>query len=111
MAGSGKYNEFGQWVASNMGTWGTASTSKWGNAWKAVKDYYGNISMTLTSTDDYLDVDAYLNNGTVQPPSMVMWRHAPRPASTGTKSIRRSTMPLPAAPVARRPLPPTPTAI
>jgi roadblock/LC7 domain-containing protein len=66
VAGSGKYNEFGQWVASNMGTWGTASTSKWGNAWKAVKDYYGNISMTLTSTDDYLDVDAYLNNGTVQ---------------------------------------------
>lgn len=66
VAGSGKYNEFGQWVASNMGTWGTASTSKWGNAWKALKDYYGNISMTLTSTDDYLDVDAYLNNGTVQ---------------------------------------------
>ena len=27
VAGSGKYNEFGQWVASNMGTWGTASTS------------------------------------------------------------------------------------
>lgn len=64
--GSGKYNEFGQWVASNLGTWGTASTSKWGNAWKAVHDYYGNISMTLTSTDDYLDVDRYLKDGTVQ---------------------------------------------
>jgi hypothetical protein len=64
--GTGKYNEFGQWVASNWGTWGTASTSKWGNAWKAVKDYYGNISMTLTSTDDYLDVDAYLNDGTIR---------------------------------------------
>ncbi len=64
--GTGKYNEFGQWVASNYGTWGTASTSKWGNAWKAVMDYYGNISMTLTSIDDYLDVDAFLNNGTIK---------------------------------------------
>ena len=64
--GSGKYNEFGQWVASNYGTWGTASTSKWGNAWKAVMDYYKNISMTLTSIDDYLDVDAFLNNGTIK---------------------------------------------
>ncbi len=64
--GTGKLNEFGQWVASNWGTWGTASTSKWGNAWKAVKDYYGNISMTLTSTDDYLDVDAYLKDGTIK---------------------------------------------
>ena len=64
--GSGKYNEFGQWVASNYGTWGTASTSKWGNAWKSVMDYFGNISMTLTSIDDYLDVDAFLRNGTVK---------------------------------------------
>ncbi len=64
--GSGKYNEFGQWVASNYGTWGTASTSKWGNAWKSVMDYFGNISMTLTSIDDYLDVDAFLQKGTVK---------------------------------------------
>ena len=64
--GSGKYNEFGQWVASNYGTWGTASTSKWGNAWKSVMDHFGNISMTLTSIDDYLDVDAFLRNGTVK---------------------------------------------
>ena len=64
--GTGKYNEFGQWVASNYGTWGTASTSKWGNAWKSVMDYYGNISMTLTSIDDYLDVDAFLQNGTIK---------------------------------------------
>lgn len=27
--GAGKYNEFGQWVASNLGSWGTATTSKW----------------------------------------------------------------------------------
>ena len=64
--GTGKYNEFGQWVSSNWGTWGTASTSKWGNAWKSVMDHFGNISMTLTSIDDYLDVDAFLQNGTIK---------------------------------------------
>lgn len=64
--GAGKYNEFGQWVASNWGTWGTASTSKWGNAWKSVMDHFGNISMTLTSIDDYLDVDAFLQSGTIK---------------------------------------------
>lgn len=64
--GAGKYNEFGQWVASNWGTWGTASTSKWGNAWKSVMDHFGNISMTLTSTDDYLDVDEFLRSGNIR---------------------------------------------
>ena len=64
--GSGKLNEFGQWVASNLGSWGTATTSKWGNAWKAVMDHFGNISMTLTSTDDYLDIDTYLKTGQVK---------------------------------------------
>ena len=65
-AGAGKYNEFGQWVASNYGTWGTASTSKWGNAWKAVMDHFGNISMTLSSNEDYVDIDAFLKNGTIK---------------------------------------------
>jgi hypothetical protein len=65
--GAGKYNEFGQWVASNYGTWGTASTSKWGNAWKAVMDHFGNISMNLTSVEDYIDIDAYINSGQVKP--------------------------------------------
>ena len=51
----------------NYGTWGTASTSKWGNAFKAMKDYYGNVSMNLTSTDDYVDMAEYLNSGKVQP--------------------------------------------
>ena len=64
--GSGKLNEFGQWVASNLGSWGTATTSKWGNAWKSVMDHFGNISMTLTSTDDYLDIDTYLKTGEVK---------------------------------------------
>ncbi|MCF0203156.1 MAG: cellulase family glycosylhydrolase [Bacteroidaceae bacterium] len=39
----------------NLGTWGSANTSKWGNDYKAMKDYFGNISMTLTSTDCYID--------------------------------------------------------
>ena len=55
--GEGKYNEWGEWVLPNYGTWGTASTSKWGNAWKAVHDHYANIGMTLTSTDDLVDID------------------------------------------------------
>ncbi|MGN0281874.1 MAG: glycoside hydrolase family 5 protein [Prevotella sp.] len=65
--GEGKYNEWGEWVKPNYGTWGTASTSKWGNAWKAVHDHYGNIGMTLTSTDDLIDIDEYLASGKVQP--------------------------------------------
>ncbi len=51
----------------NHGTWGTASTSKWGNAFKALLDRYGNISMTLTGTADYIDIDTYLNSRDVVP--------------------------------------------
>ena len=65
--GEGKYNEWGEWVLPNYGTWGTASTSKWGNAWKAVHDHYANIGMTLTSTDDLVDIDEYLSTGVVRP--------------------------------------------
>lgn len=49
-----------------MGSWGTATTSKWGNAWKKVMDHFGNISMTLTSTDDYLDIDNFLKTGNIK---------------------------------------------
>lgn len=65
--GAGKRNEFGQWVPSNLGTWATASTSKWGNAWKAVLDHYSNISMTLSGTDVYIDVPCYLSTKKVKP--------------------------------------------
>lgn len=62
------YNEFGQPVYKNYGTWATASTSKWGKAYKAILDHYGNISMTLTSTADYIDINDYLyNNKKVTP--------------------------------------------
>ena len=65
--GKGKLNEFGQWIPENLGSWGTATTSRWGNAWKAVMDHFGNISMTLTSTDDFLDIDTYLKTGNIKP--------------------------------------------
>ena len=51
------YNEQGDPVYENYGTWATASTSKWGKAWKKVLDYYGNIGMTLTGTSDFIDID------------------------------------------------------
>ena len=66
-AGTGHYNEHGDWVTSNYGTWATASTSKWGKAYKAILDHFGNISMTLTGTGDYIDIDQYINNGKVVP--------------------------------------------
>ena len=64
---SGHYDEHGNWVVGNYGTWATGSTSKWGNAYKAVLDYYGNISMTLSGTGCYIDIDEYINNGKVVP--------------------------------------------
>lgn len=61
------YNEMGQPVYGNYGTWATASTSKWGKAYKAILDYYGNVSMTLTGTGDYIDIDDYINKKKVTP--------------------------------------------
>ena len=61
------YNEFNQPVYKNYGTWATASTSKWGKAYKAILDYYGNVSMTLTGTGDYIDIDDYIKNKKVTP--------------------------------------------
>ena len=66
-AGSGHYNEHGDWVVGNYGTWATGTTSKWGSAFKAVLDHFGNISMTLTGTGDFIDIDTYINNRKVVP--------------------------------------------
>ena len=55
-------NEMGQNVYKNFGTWATGTTSKWGVAWKAVHDYYGNIGMTLTGTSDFYDIDKWIVN-------------------------------------------------
>ena len=66
-ASEGHYNEWNQWVAPNFGTWATGSTSKWGMAWKAVHDHFGNIGMTITHPQEYYDIDEYLNSGKVRP--------------------------------------------
>jgi len=58
------YNEFNQPVYKNYGTWATGSTSKWGNAWKAVHDYYGNIGMTLTHPHDFFNIDKWVTSNT-----------------------------------------------
>lgn len=65
--GEGHYNEHGDWVPANYGTWATASTSKWGKAYKALLDHYGNLSMTLSSTSCYLNIDMLINQGKVVP--------------------------------------------
>ena len=65
--GSIKTNEFGQPVYKNLGTWATASTSKWGKAFKAMLDYFGNISMTLTHPHEFIDLDQLLKDGSVVP--------------------------------------------
>ena len=63
----GHYNEHGDWVQPNYGTWSTGSTSKWGRAYKACLDHYGNISMTLSGTHCLLNVDTLIASGTVVP--------------------------------------------
>ena len=65
--GEGHYNEHGEWVPSNYGTWSTGSTSKWGKAYKALLDHYGNISMTLSGTACLIDIDKLLADGSVVP--------------------------------------------
>lgn len=72
-AGAGHYNEHGTWVPGNYGTWATASTTKWGYAYKAVLDHFDNISMTLSGTDTYLDVDNYLKTGRATAAFNAMW--------------------------------------
>jgi len=65
--GEGHYNESGTWVLPNYGTWATGSTSKWGKAYKAMLDHFGNISMTLSGTGCLFDIDKLLNTGVVYP--------------------------------------------
>ena len=65
--GEGHYNEHGDWVPGNYGTWATGSTSKWGKAFKELLDHYGNISMTLSGTGCLLDVDTLIEKGKVVP--------------------------------------------
>ena len=63
----GHYNEHGEWVRPNYGTWATGSTSKWGKAFRANLDHYQNISMTLSSTGCLFDVDTLISKKKVVP--------------------------------------------
>ena len=63
----GHYDEHGNWVQPNYGTWATGSTSKWGTAYKTMLDYFGNISMTLSGTGCLFDIDQLLKDGSVVP--------------------------------------------
>ena len=65
--GEGHYNEHGEWVVPNYGTWATGRTSYWGRCFKGVLDYYKNISMTLSGTACLFDIDVLLNNKRVVP--------------------------------------------
>lgn len=65
--GKGHVNEHGDWVDGNYGTWATGSTSKWGVLYKGLLDKYNNISMTLSATGCYLDIDEYINNKKIVP--------------------------------------------
>lgn len=61
------YNEYGQPVYKNYGTWASGSTSKFGKGFRAIIDHFGNIGWTLTHTHDYLDIDYYLSSQKVRP--------------------------------------------
>lgn len=65
--GSGHKDEQGNWVESNYGTWGTATTSGFGEGWKYIHDKLGNISMTLQGSGLYFDIDTYLKDKVVEP--------------------------------------------
>lgn len=65
--GTGHYNEHGDWVESNYGTWATGRTSVWGTITKNVYDHYGNVSMTLSGSHCLLDVDTLIEKNKVVP--------------------------------------------
>ena len=65
--GTGHYDEHGNWVESNYGTWATGRTSVWGAITKGVHDHYGNISMTLSGTHCLLDIDTLIKKNKVVP--------------------------------------------
>lgn len=79
--GAGHYNEYNQYVEGNFGTWATGTTNSpapnvaykntqnvgWGMRFKHLVDKHPNISWTLQGTTTYVDMDAYLKDGTVKP--------------------------------------------
>ena len=65
--GTGHYNEHGDWVESNYGTWATGRTSVWGSITKGTYEHFGNISMTLSGTGCLLDIDKSIAIGQAVP--------------------------------------------
>lgn len=65
--GTGHYNEHGDWVESNYGTWATGRTSVWGSITKGTYEHFGNISMTLSGTGCLLDIDKSIATGQAVP--------------------------------------------
>lgn len=67
MDGTPHKDEQGNEVYPNYGTWATSYTSSFGQEFKYVHDQLGNLSMTLSGTATYLDIDQYLKNRRVTP--------------------------------------------
>ena len=65
--GQGKLNEFGHYVPANCGSWGTATTSRWGKSLRWAVEKLGNVSMMIGGVDEVLDVDEYLRTAAVKP--------------------------------------------
>lgn len=65
--GAGHYNEHGEYVSANYGTWATGTTSHWGGLYKSLLDHFGNISMTLSGTGTFLDIDTLVQTGRTIP--------------------------------------------
>lgn len=80
--GKGHWNEeHTQYTEANFGTWGTGTTNGttsgvkmqttqnigWGLRFRHLVDKHPNISFTLQGTSTYVDMDAYISNGTVKP--------------------------------------------
>lgn len=80
--GAGHWNEMHtQYTEGNFGTWGTGTTNSpapnvpykntqnvgWGMRFKNLMDKHPNISWTLQGTTTFVDMDAYLLDGTVKP--------------------------------------------
>lgn len=80
--GAGHWNEAQtQYTEGNFGTWGTGTTNSpapnvdykntqnvgWGMRFKHLVDKHPNISWTLQGTTTFVDMDAYLRDGTVKP--------------------------------------------
>ena len=65
--GESHTDEQGNVVYPNYGTWATSYTSSFGQEFRYVHDQLGNLSMTLSGTATYLDIDTYLKKKKVTP--------------------------------------------